>query len=273
MMPAGQNDSRRRRGSKLGYVNSLVKTAPSHRSCNLLLKAPWNETDAATGWSREISMMFREITPDEILEFWFPDGPQPEPEKHLDLWTWRMRGGAHDAIVERYSEITKRAAEGHLDTWAETSRGRLALIILLDQFSRSVWAGTPKAFAQDPKALNLCLQGFDNGHFDALENVWQKSVFKLPLEHCECSEHLANLDRAVAIARQIAEEAPEYLRSIYEMGAQQPVRHRAVIAEFGRHPHRNATLGRDSTPGEETYLNEGAFPHQADFKALVKSFL
>ena len=218
-------------------------------------------------------MVDREITPDEIVEFWFPDGPAPEPEKHQDLWVWRMRGGAHNAVVERYSEITKRAAEGDLDGWAETARGRLALIILLDQFSRSVWAGAPEAFAQDPKALDLCLKGLDNGHFDALENVWQKSVFKLPLEHCECPEHLANLDRAVAIARRIVEEAPEYLRPFYEMGAQQPVKIRAVIAEFGRHPHRNATLGRDSTPEEEAYLSKGVFPHQTDLKALGKPLL
>ena len=217
-------------------------------------------------------MAYREITPDEIVEFWFPDGPAPEPEQHQDLWVWRMRGGAHNAVVERYSEITKRAAEGDLDGWAETARGRLALIILLDQFSRSVWAGTPEAFAQDPKALDLCLKGLDNGHFDALENVWQKSVFKLPLEHCECPEHLANLNRAVAIARQIVEEAPEYLRPFYEMGAQQPVKIRAVIAEFGRHPHRNATLGRGLDPQGRGVPQQGRFPApdrpQGNWKAV-----
>jgi uncharacterized protein (DUF924 family) len=214
-------------------------------------------------------MAHPEITAGMILDFWFPDGPDPEPDKHLELWMWRMRGGAHEAVVEGYSAITAQAAEGKLDHWAETARGRLALIILLDQFSRSVWAGSPKAYAQDPKALDLCLQGIDNGHFDALDNVWEKSTFKLPLEHCECKDHLANLDRAVAIGHQLAREAPGHLRLFYEGGAQQPEKHRAVIEAFGRHPHRNAVLGRESSPAEQEYLNKGGFPHQTDLKSLA----
>ena len=195
-------------------------------------------------------MAQRENTPDQILDFWFPDGPNPDPTEHVDLWTWRMRGGAHEEIIAKFSATTKEAADGQLDHWQDTAHGRLALIILLDQFSRSVWAGTASAFAQDTKALELCLDGLDNGHFDALENGWQKTTFKLPLEHCECPDHLANLDRAVAIALRIAEEVPQPLKAFYVAGVQQPVKHRAVIARFGRHPHRNATLGRTSTPEE-----------------------
>jgi uncharacterized protein (DUF924 family) len=171
-------------------------------------------------------------TPQEIVEFWFPDGPNPEPDQHVELWMWRMRGGANDAILERYTEVTQRAAEGEFDHWSETPLGRLALIIILDQFPRTVWAGTPEAFSQDERAKNFCLEGLRNGHFDALENVWFKTAFKIPLEHCECPEHLENLDLAVEIADRLKLEAPKYLGDVYGTAAKQPRRHREVIRRF-----------------------------------------
>ncbi|ALI57045.1 putative transmembrane protein [Celeribacter marinus] len=184
----------------------------------------------------------------------------------MDLWSWRMRGGANDEIIAKYTEATERAAQGEFDSWADEPIGRLALIILLDQFPRTVWAGTAKAYAQDPKALHLCLEGLENGHFDALENVWFKSVFKLPMEHCECPNHLANLDRVIAIADQIKEDAPDNLKDVYEFAAGQPRKHRAVIAQFGRHSHRNEVLGRISTPAELDYISKGIFPHEVELK-------
>lgn len=209
------------------------------------------------------------MTPDDVLAFWFPESAKPDPAEHVALWVWRMRGGAHDAVIARFSDLTLRAAKGDLDGWAETPRGRLALIIVLDQFSRSVFAGTPAAYAQDPKALDLCLEGLANGDFDRLENVWQKTVFRMPLEHCECADHLANLDRAVAISAALADEAPANLRDIYRVGVKQPALHRAVVATFGRHPHSNAILGRPSTPEEAEYLAKGDFPHQTDLSKLA----
>ena len=196
--------------------------------------------------------------------FGFQMAPIPEPEQHWEHWQWRMRGGANDAIIERYSEATELAADGAYDDWASTPRGRLALIILLDQFPRSVWAGSPRAFSVDPKALAVCLEGLENGDYDALENVWFKTVFTLPLTHCECENHMANMDRAVELADQVAKDAPDHLKDGYEWAAGQPRRHRAVIKRFGRHAHRNPILGRTSTPEEEQYIREGDFPHETD---------
>lgn len=213
------------------------------------------------------------ITPEEIVTFWFPDGPAPEPEKHLDLWVWRMRGGANADVIDRYSRLAQLAAEGGLDGWAETPIGRFALIIILDQFTRTVWGGTARAYSQDTKALSLCLDGFENGHFDALENVWYKAACKIPLEHCECANQLANLNRAVAIAEALAEEAPDYLKEFYKVAVRQPKLHRDVIAAFGRHPHRNEVLGRESTDEEREYLAKGNFPHQTDLKAMAQDLL
>jgi uncharacterized protein (DUF924 family) len=172
-----------------------------------------------------------------------------------------MRGGADETIVARFRDTTERAARGELDDWAAPPRGRLVLVIVLDQFSRSVWRDSPRAFAQDPKALALVLEGLDNGHYDALETVWEKAFFGMSLGHCEGPDHLARLDRVIALADELIEEAPAHLRPMYEFSAEQPRRHRAVIAAFGRHPHRNAVLGRVSTPEELAYVERGEFPH------------
>ena len=211
-----------------------------------------------------------DVTPAEIIAFWFPDGENPKLEPHMELWAWRMRGGANEEIMANYTDATHRAADGEFDDWANDPLGRLALIILLDQFPRTVWAGDAKAYAQDPKALSLCLEGLENGHFDALPNVWYKSVFKLPMEHCECPDHVANLDRVIQIADQILEDAPDNLKNAYAFAAQQPRKHRAVIAQFGRHCHRNEILRRPSTPDELAYLAEGVFPHETDLNDVLK---
>jgi uncharacterized protein (DUF924 family) len=201
---------------------------------------------------------------DAVLEFWFPAGFGAHLATHREDWVWRMRGGADGEIVARFAELTGRAARGECDGWAATPRGRLALVLVLDQFSRSVWRDSARAFAQDPKALALVLEGLANGHYDALATPWEKTFFTMPLGHCEGPDHLERLDRAIALARAILEEAPEHLKPIYEFSAHQPVLNRRVIATFGRHPHRNRALGRVSTAAELAYLEAGVFPHQRE---------
>ena len=94
----------------------------------------------------------------EVLDFWFPDDRHAESmEAHSAFWDSRMQGGMDADIIERFGPLTLAAAEGRLDDWAETPRGRLALLIALDQFPRSLWRDTPAAFAQDIKACRLVL--------------------------------------------------------------------------------------------------------------------
>ena len=205
---------------------------------------------------------------DAVLEFWFPSGAGGDLETHRDDWAWWMRGGADAEIVERFSEITQRASRGEFDAWAETPRGRLALIVVLDQFSRSVWRDAPRAFAQDPKAVALVLEALENGHYDALAAPWEKTFCIIPLGHCEGPGHLDRLDRAVALARGVLDDAPEHLKPIYAFNAEQPVLHREVIAAFGRHPHRNQILGRESTREEIAYLARGTFPHRREIPSF-----
>lgn len=204
----------------------------------------------------------------EILQFWFPEGRSLTiaPDAHQNHWFWRMRGGADNEIIARFSETTAQAASGGLDHWAADPEGRLALIILLDQFSRSVWRGSPRAFAQDPAALELSLEGLVNGHYAALPTPWFRIVHGLPLGHCEGPDHLARIDRLIGLREKIAVEAPEPLQPIYRSLVKQARDVKEVIAAFGRHPHRNRVLGREPTRAETAYLEKGDFPHERAFQ-------
>jgi uncharacterized protein (DUF924 family) len=205
-------------------------------------------------------------TPEEVVAFWFPGGDAPSAQEHQRGWNWRLRGGAHHQVVARYAALTARAAAGELDTWAQHAMGRLALIVVLDAFMRAVESGTPRAWAGGPAARGLCLQGLATGHFDALPQVWHQAAFVAPLVQVECddpAQHLAHLDTAIAIAAQLARRAPAALRPWYENHAGQSRRHRAVIAQFGRYPHRNALLGRKSTAQELAFVACGDLPHAA----------
>jgi uncharacterized protein (DUF924 family) len=210
--------------------------------------------------------MLREWTttgPDAVLPFWFPDdGHNADYDTHHAFWTHRMRGGVDDAICSQFAALTDAAARGLLDHWAKTPRGRLALVIALDQFPRSLWRGTPGAFAQDIKAARLVLEGFENGHYDALPCVWEKAFCLIAVDHCEGPDHLARMERTRVLARALTEAAPEHLRLMYRIVEDQHRLGWNVIAAFGRHPHRNAILGRLSTSAEEAYIAAGEFPHQ-----------
>jgi uncharacterized protein (DUF924 family) len=195
---------------------------------------------------------------EEVLRFWFPEHLHDDHAVMLSQFEWWFRGGADSAIAARFARLLERAARGELDHWAHGPRSRLALIIVLDQFSRSIHRGTARAFVQDGKALDLALEGIEIGHYAALETPWEKTFFFLPLGH---SEQLEHLETAVKLAEELAEQAPSELRRMLEHSASQARGHRDVIARFGRHPHRNAVLGRQSTPEELDYLAAGQLVH------------
>lgn len=205
----------------------------------------------------------------EVLDFWFPEGFsfQIDANSHRDHWVWRMCGGAEGEIRDRFTKLTAEGAAGNLDNWASDSEGRLALIIVLDQFSRSVWRGSARAFAQDPAALALAVEGLSNGLYAALPTPWQKIVYGLPLGHCEGPDHLERIDLLIALREEIVLEAPAQLQPTYRSLVKQAGKVRKIIASFGRHPHRNQILGRQSTPTEKAYIAGGKFPHLQAFQA------
>ncbi|EPX77743.1 DUF924 family protein [Litoreibacter arenae] len=204
----------------------------------------------------------------DVLDFWFPEGRSlsVDTQAHHAHWRWRMQGGADDEITAQFSELTAMAAQGDLEHWAREPHGRLALIVLLDQFSRSVWRDDARAFAQDPHAVSLVTEGLLNGHYASLETPWFQIVFGLPLGHCEGPDHLQRIDKLINLRQDIAAVAPAPLRDIYFSLVTQARDVRKVIAAFGRHPHRNKILNRKSTTAEEAYIAEGQFPHTKAFQ-------
>ena len=199
---------------------------------------------------------------EDILAFWFPPGLDADQEAHRRQFQFWFGGGANEQIAQRFAASHETARQGLLDAWADTPRGRLSLIIVLDQFSRSLHGGTAAAYDQDAKAVALALDGLACGFYDRLATVWEKTFFMLPLGH---SERLADLDRCIALADALIPAAPAQVRALYEFSASQARGHRAVVARFGRQPHRNAALGRTSTAEELAYLEAGTFVHRRSF--------
>lgn len=185
---------------------------------------------------------------EEILAFWFgredaTGGPAGSGYRKV----WFERDEAFDReIRERFVDDHERAAAGELDDWRASGRGCLALILLLDQFPRNLFRGTPRAFATDGAAREVADHAVGTGLDRGLEPVGRMFVY-LPFEHSEDAE---DQRRSVELFLALDPELgiPEVL--------DYAVRHREVIERFGRFPHRNEVLGRPSTPEEEAFLRE-----------------
>jgi uncharacterized protein (DUF924 family) len=202
----------------------------------------------------------KSVTPEEVLSYWFPEGIDDADSQTLrhQMERWMTGGPEVDReVTEQFGEVLEQARRGELDHWAETARGRLALIVVLDQFSRNVYRGSPLSYAQDDKALGLAVEGIDLG-MDRELGAMERIFFWLPLYH---SEDLGLHERSVSHAEEEAANAPPNLRARAEFGVSQTKAGRDVIARFGRHPHRNEILGRDSTPEELEYLRTETLPH------------
>jgi uncharacterized protein (DUF924 family) len=166
---------------------------------------------------------------------------------------WFESGRAHDRdIARRFSSDHAAAVHGDLDHWATTPRGRLALILILDQFSRHLYRETPRAFAQDARAQELTLGGLDQG-FDLDLHPVERTFFYLPLEH---SEDRALQRRSVEVFEALVASMPAAYLDRYQGFLDYAVRHFEVIERFGRFPDLNLILGRKSTPPEVEFLRQ-----------------
>jgi len=183
---------------------------------------------------------------DRLLAFWFADGPDSFRE------AWFRKDDAFDASCrDGFGTLVVPARDGAFDAWARTPKGALALMLLLDQFPRNLFRGSADAFASDAHARAIARQAVLRDGFDLALTPVERVFLYLPFEH---GEALADQDLSVALF--------EGLRDIPSMRApggtiEYAWRHRAVIARFGRFPHRNATLGRVSTPAEQVWLDAG----------------
>jgi uncharacterized protein (DUF924 family) len=176
------------------------------------------------------------MKPADVVMFWVKAGPK----------SWFRKSKAFDAqIRERFEALHHAAARGELDGWADTPEGALALLLLLDQFPRNMFRGSPHAFATDPLARKVARAAVDRG-FDAEVEPALRQFFYLPFEH---SEHLEDQDRGVDLCAQSGDaDLAKWARL-----------HRDIIVRFGRFPHRNGSLGRTTSEAEQSFLDEGGF--------------
>jgi uncharacterized protein (DUF924 family) len=174
------------------------------------------------------------LTPQDVLDFWFSERAKK---------SWFERSDAFDDECRtRLGDAAAAAKSGDLDSWTATAEGALALVILLDQIPRNIFRGTPDAFASDDKALSLAKAAIGKG-FDTATPSDRRNFLYLPFQH---SERLEDQERGMEL----------FATNNVADGLLWMTRHRDVIARFGRFPHRNAILGRASTPEELDFLQQ-----------------
>ena len=190
---------------------------------------------------------------ERVLSFWFgPPGSAAEVAGRQSK-LWFGKSPANDqAVIEHFSATLVAATSGQLDRWADTPRGRLALVIVLDQFPHHIHRDRPQAFATDPQALALSLAALATGE-DRLLAPIERVFLYLPLEH---AESLAMQERSVTLYEQLAGEAAADERALFDGFLDYARKHRDVVARFGHFPHRNAILGRPSTADELEFLKQ-----------------
>ncbi len=175
-------------------------------------------------------------TAQDVLDFWFVETAPVQ---------WFQINPDFDALVrERFLNVYRYAKDGLFDSWTQDADGALALILIYDQFPRNMFRDTPDAYATDRQARAAAITALERG-FDQIHPPLRRPFFYLPFEH---SEQLDDQNRAVELFRKIEADNP--------LGLLYALQHRDVISRFGRFPHRNAILGRASTPDEEKYLME-----------------
>jgi len=186
-----------------------------------------------------------------VLGYWFgraDDDADAFAEKGA-LW-FKADAGVDAEIRERFAALRAEAIGGRLDGWLDSPRGRLALVILIDQFSRNLFRADARAFTHDALARRWVDEGLTLGVDQALRRV-ERSFFYMPLQH---AESIADQRHSVALFTQLRDVAPPALRARFANTLDYAERHRDIIARFGRFPHRNAVLGRVSTPEELEFL-------------------
>jgi uncharacterized protein (DUF924 family) len=171
---------------------------------------------------------------DDVLSFWFDE---------LGREAWFRKNDAMDAVIrDRFARVHDRAASEPVEAALTSPRRALAAVVVLDQFSRNMFRGTPQAFASDAKAREIAREAVARG-FDTPFDIHGRSFLYMPFEH---SEDLGDQERAVTLIGALGDD--EYTR--YALA------HRDIIARFGRFPHRNGVLGRVSTAEEEDFLRQ-----------------
>lgn len=191
--------------------------------------------------------------PEQLLDFWF-GAARTNPAaigERMPLW-FRPGRADDEAVGERLGPVMHHAAEGRLTDWLASASGRLAMILALDQAPRVIFRRQAGAFAHDGQALALTLAGLAGG-VDRQLGLAERAFFCMPLQHSEDPlvqrQSVREYERLVVDFPRYAEVATGFLEHARE--------HAGIIERFGRYPHRNAALGRESTPAERAFLETG----------------
>ncbi|GAB6262069.1 DUF924 domain-containing protein [Photobacterium sp. CCB-ST2H9] len=187
---------------------------------------------------------------EDVLAYWFGHlQGDVTAENKRSLW-FKGSEEIDREITERFRDLVSQAGRGELNAWTETPRGTLALLILLDQFSRNIYRGLAAAFRYDSLAQALCKRGLAK-NFDRSLTPIEQAFFYMPLEH---SEALEDQEESVFRFDQLRQSVPAEHKAVFDDFYQYAVSHYQVIKDFGRFPHRNAACGRLSTRDEISYL-------------------
>ena len=195
----------------------------------------------------------------DVLDYWFGADPMAPDQLSQRMRLWfggdeppEIRALRDESLTARFGSLAQSAAAGHLDAWVSSPHRLLALVLLLDQFPRSIHRGTAAAFAQDERALELVMAGLQTGA-DATLTPIQRVFFYMPMQHSESPDIQ---EESVAAFRRLALEAPLEHRSLFQNCLKFAQLHQRIVARFGRFPHRNAVLGRQDSPAEEAFLRD-----------------
>ncbi len=193
--------------------------------------------------------------PEDVLSFWFGVPAANEVDLMARILRW-FRGGAQmdEEIARRFGPTVEAALQHELDGWAATARGRLALVLLLDQMTRSLYRNDPRTYAGDAHAQALSAEAFDRG-IDRELGFIEGMFLAMPMVH---AENLALQERVARLATELDAHAPLEYRVMTTIGVEQTAKYLGVIRRFGRFPHRNTILGRASTPEEVEFLKTWA---------------
>ena len=189
---------------------------------------------------------------EEILTFWFQEQKLSAPriDSRMDIWFGEDPVFDHE-VEKAFGTDVDAASDGKLDHWTHNPLGRLALILLLDQFRRNIYRGTSDAFAKDKAALKLCVEGAMAKADQSLSPI-QRVFFYMPLQHSESRRVQA---KSIKIYDRLAEAVSPTYAETFATIAQFAELHHDIIELFGRFPHRNKLLGRGNTPQEDEYLS------------------
>ncbi len=177
------------------------------------------------------------VTPTSVIAFWMEAGPEK----------WFTKDVAFDqTIAARFGATVDQALSGGHDDWSDTPSGLLALVLVLDQFTRNIWRDDARAFSGDEKALKIAERAIENGQDMLVSSDLRKWVY-MPFMH---SERLDVQEQGLVYFKDRLDDAYTYDYAVL---------HRDIIKRFGRFPHRNGVFGRETTPEEKAFLDEGGF--------------